>query len=144
MSAGYDHCVCIDSEGRVWSWGARGHTPRDVRPGSGDWPRGGAAEGGAGEGGAAPALIAARLVSGGQLARWVDARADALEPQPAAPAELVACRAAHVAAGGHFTLVWPAEAAPWGSAQAGHVEGARRTSPLLYAASSTRDAPGGD
>ena len=144
MSAGYDHCVCIDSEGRVWSWGARGHTPRDVRPGSGDWPRGGAGEGGAGEGGAAPALVAARLVGGGQLARRVDARADALEPQPAAPAELVACRAAHVAAGGHFTLVWPAEATPWGSAEAGHVEGARRTSPLLYAASSTRDAPGGD
>ena len=67
MSAGYDHCVCIDSAGRVWSWGARGHTPRDVRPGAGDGPRGGAAEGGA-----APALVAARLVGGGQLARRVD------------------------------------------------------------------------
>ena len=99
---------------------------------------------GAEEGGAAPALMAARLDGVGQLGRRVDAAADALEPLPAASCARFGCGVAHVVAGGHFTLVWPAEAAPWGSPEV-HVEGTRRHSPLLYAASlSTRDAPGDD
>lgn len=99
---------------------------------------------GAEEGGAAPALMAARLDGVGQLGRRVDAAADALEPLPAASCARFGCGVAYVVAGGHFTLVWPAEAAPWGSPEV-HVEGTRRHSPLLYAASlSTRDAPGDD
>ena len=99
---------------------------------------------GAEEGGAAPALMAARLDGVGQLGRRVDAASDALEPLPAASCARFGCGVAYVVAGGHFTLVWPAEAAPWGSPEV-HVEGTRRHSPLLYAASlSTRDAPGDD
>ena len=99
---------------------------------------------GAEEGGAAPALMAARLDGVGQLGRRVDAAADALEPLPAASCARFGCGVAYVVAGGHFTLVWPAEAAPWGSPEV-HVGGTRRRSPLLYAASlSTRDAPGDD
>ena len=104
----------------------------------------GTEEGAAGEGGAAPALMAARLGGVGQLGRRVDAAAGALEPLPAGSCARFGCGVAHVVAGGHFTLVWPAEAAPWGSPEV-HVEGTRRHSPLLYAASlSTRDAPGDD
>ena len=98
MSAGYDHCVCVDSEGHVWSWGAKGHTPRNtLRVGNGPQEE-------AGEGAAAPALMAARLVGGGQLGRRVNAAADALEPLPAARAELIGCRVAHVAAGWRFEI----------------------------------------
>ena len=100
MSAGYDHCVCIDSEGCVWSWGATGHPPRKIRRlGLGIDPQEGAEVGTA-----APALMAARLVGGGQLGRRVDAAADALEPLPAARADLIGCRVAHVAAGGLFEI----------------------------------------
>ena len=92
---------------------------------------------GAGEGGAAPAPMAARLGGVGQLGRRVEpGTADALEPLPAASCARFGCGVAHVVAGGHFTLVWPAEAAPWGSPEV-HVEGTRRHSTLLYASSST-------
>ena len=102
----------------------------------------GAEEGGAGEGGAAPALMAARLGGVGQLGRRVDAAADALEPLPAGSCARFGCGVAHVVAGGHFTLVWPAKAAPWGSPEV-HVEGTRRHSPLLYAASGLSRVPEG-
>lgn len=98
---------------------------------------------GAGEGGAAPALMAARLGGVGQLGRRVEpGTADALEPLPAASCARFGCGVAHVVAGGHFTLVWPAEAAPWGSPEV-HVEGTRRHSPLLYAASGLSRVPEG-
>lgn len=84
----------------MWSWGATGHPPRKIRRlGLGIDPQEGAEVGTA-----APALMAARLVGGGQLGRRVDAAADALEPLPAARADLIGCRVAHVAAGGLFEI----------------------------------------
>ena len=166
VSAGYDHCLCVDSEGGVWTWGAKGRTspfnyvaPEGLAPpdqgardaGRADRAAAAAAECAAAalleDGEAGPVLVAARVGGVGQLGRRVEAAAGALDALPAARADrLGACAAA--VAGGHFLLAVPLEGSPWAAreSQRGRDEGRRLPSPplqpCLYAASRVRDVDG--
>ena len=146
VSAGFDHCACVDGGGCVWTWGARGAVSRHrfIAPegyagpddaecaaraarraaASAALDQTGDAYGdatGPTDGGhpRAVALAGGRLEAVGQLGRTGNGAAaagsDAHVQLPAARAERFG-RAIAVAAGGSFTLPWPAEGTPWVSA----------------------------